>query len=358
MHVRLCKEIAQLEAVWLKLQSEGTAHVFQTFGWVKDWMETVGKKQRVEPFIVIVSKVVTDSPSLIIPFAIRRIGGVRILTMMGGFHADYAGAVVGKDFCADGVWDEIATLARKNHVDLIWVRNIPEKIGRLRNPLFSESCLPNDVAHAVSIAGSWQDFHELRVKSRIRADSRRQMKRLSEIGELKFQIAEDENERKFLTEVMIEQKRARYREMEVRDQFDESVNAEFYFRRNEGNCAPLPHVSALRLDDRVIAAHFGEVWGNRFYYLMPSHDQEWEKYSPGRLLLESLLKRCFSEGLEIFDFTGGGEAYKLEWANVEVQLFKYELSLTLKGKLFMMASDYYRKHGRRILSSVGKIWKR
>ncbi len=89
-----------------------------------------------------------------------------------------------------------------------------------------------------------------------------------------------------------------------------------------------------------------------------AYDPELEKYSPGRLLLENLLEWCFSKRLEIFDFTGGGEAYKLEWANVEVLLFKYELSLTLKGKLFMMASDYYRKHGRRILSSAWKMWKR
>ncbi|HQT27335.1 MAG TPA: hypothetical protein PLK99_12210, partial [Burkholderiales bacterium] len=234
MHVRASRGIAPLEEIWLKLQSEGTCHVFQTFGWVSDWMETVGKRQRVEPFIVTVSKEMQDFPSLIIPFAIRQIGMARILTMLGGFHADYAGTVLSGDFCVDGLWDEIATLARKDNVDLIWVRNIPEKIGHMPNPLFSESCLPIDAAHAVSIEGSWPDFYESRVKSRIRADSRRQIKRLSEIGELRFHIAQDENERNLLTEVMIEQKRARYTAMGIKDQFMESANREFYLRRNEG----------------------------------------------------------------------------------------------------------------------------
>ncbi len=356
MHVRLCREIAPLEEVWLKLQSEGACHVFQTFGWITDWMETVGRAQDIQPFIVTVN--LGESPCAIIPLCVRRVFGVRILTMMGGFHADYAGAVVGKDFCAGGLWDEIAILARKEDVDLIWVRNIPEKIEDMPNPLFAESCLLNDAAHAVSIDGSWLDFYDSRVKPRIRADSRRQLKRLSQIGELKFMIAQDGNERNFLTEVMIEQKRARYRAMEVKDQFVDSVNREFYLRRNKATIGPRPHVSALKLDDRILAVHWGEIHHGRYYYLMPSHHPEWEKYSPGRLLLENLLQWCFAEGLKIFDFTGGGEAYKLEWASVEVQLFKYELSLTLKGKLFMMASDYYRKHGRRILSSLGKIWKR
>lgn len=357
MKLRVWKEIASLRDAWLDLQADGGCHVFQTYGWVSDWLETVGKAQRVEPFIVSVS--MGESPCTIIPLCVRRIFGIRILTTIGGFHADYAGGVLGRDNCfTSDLWEQIGILAKKDNVDVIWMRNIPAMIEGMSNPVFNESCLQGDKAHAVSINGSWQEFYESRVKSRIRADSRRQTKRLSEIGELSFLIANDESEINMLTEMMISQKRARYKAMGVKDQFIEPENRKFYMKRNEGNIGARPHVSALLVDDRILAVHWGEIYRGTFYYLMPSHAPEWEKYSPGRLLLEYLLQWCFSAGLQVFDFTGGGEAYKLEWENLVTVLYKYECALTIKGKAFLMTSNVYRDHVRgRINALRNGAWK-
>ena len=362
MHVRVWKEMASLRDTWQKLQSDGRCHVFQTFEWVNDWLETVGKSLHVEPFIISASIDEQDEPFLIIPFAIRRMAGVRILGMAGGYHADYTGGVIAgdADACmAESLWGEVMRLAKVEDVDLVWLSNIPEQIDGRPNPVFSDSCIQTSEAHAVSIEGSWRAFYESRVKSRIRADSRRQIKRLSEIGELSFRIAHDESEINMLTEIMINQKRARYKAMGVKDQFLKPENRKFFMRRNEGNMGVRPHVAALLLDDRILAVHWGEIYHGTFYYLMPSHDPLWEKYSPGRLLLEHLLEWCFSNGLRCFDFTGGGEAYKLEWANSVTVLYKYERALTIKGKAFLMASSAYRNHVRGIIHAIRKgSWKR
>ncbi len=362
MYIKIYREITSIRDIWLELQLNGVCYIFQTIEWTEDWLNTAGKAQNVEPFVVLVSEAPQVSPSLIIPLAIRRVGGVRILMMMGGFHADYASAVMRKTCGAiysDGLWQSIVLHAKRCNVDLIWINNLPPSLGDIPNPLLAQNCRNIGMAHSVSLTGSWTDFYGTRIKSKLRSDSRRRAKRLMEFGEMSFKVAEDKEEADRLTQIMIKQKEDWYKAMGIKDQFAESANREFYLMRNRGKATPPPHVSALSVNDNIIAVHWGEIHDGRFYHLMPSYDMEWEKYSPGRLLLEKLLEWCFSEGLDIFDFTGGGEAYKLEWANIELPLYRYERVLTLRGKLFLAVADLYRSHIRRIITSVrNKLRKR
>ena len=75
-----------------------------------------------------------------------------------------------------------------------------------------------------------------------------------------------------------------------------------------------------------------------FYYPMPAHEGgDWEKYSPGRLLLEHLLEWLIQNNLLVFDFTVGGEHYKKDWCDTETPLYETLESITFKGKLYVLA---------------------
>jgi CelD/BcsL family acetyltransferase involved in cellulose biosynthesis len=94
-------------------------------------------------------------------------------------------------------------------------------------------------------------------------------------------------------------------------------------------------VSALLLDDKVLAAHWGYVAGDRFYYLMPAHESgDWRAYAPGRLLNEWLLKWAVESGLKYFDFSIGDEPYKFSYADLDVPLHDAFLPVNAKGRLF------------------------
>ena len=79
------------------------------------------------------------------------------------------------------------------------------------------------------------------------------------------------------------------------------------------------HFAVLKLDDIVLASHWGAFDENSFYYLMPTFNQEWNRYSPGRLLLENLIEWSIGKGLKVFDFTVGGEQYKKEYSRVSLR---------------------------------------
>ena len=67
-------------------------------------------------------------------------------------------------------------------------------------------------------------------------------------------------------------------------------------------------------DEKILSVHWGVVYKNIFYHLMPSISQnEFMKYAPGRLLLFNLIQWSIDNKIYKFDFTIGDEGYKRDW---------------------------------------------
>lgn len=69
-------------------------------------------------------------------------------------------------------------------------------------------------------------------------------------------------------------------------------------------------LSALYIDDQLIAAHFGMRSGNVLHYWFPVYDPVMQKYSPGLLLLMELARSAAAEGIERIDLGRGSEHFK------------------------------------------------
>jgi CelD/BcsL family acetyltransferase involved in cellulose biosynthesis len=72
--------------------------------------------------------------------------------------------------------------------------------------------------------------------------------------------------------------------------------------------------TALRLDGRLIAAHYGFHYAGRFTLYKPSYEPEFAKSSPGQVLLKHLFEVARDEKADEFDFTVGNETYKSRFA--------------------------------------------
>ena len=136
-------------------------------------------------------------------------------------------------------------------------------------------------------------------------------------------ITQESQELETITETMIEQKRRRYHETGVYDIFNQEASCNFFLGASQRlGQSGIVHVSALYCGETIIATHWGIQRDRYFYFIMPTYaGEEWQKYSPGRLLLENLLEWCFENNFAIFDFTIGGEIYKRDWCNIFRLLF-------------------------------------
>jgi hypothetical protein len=155
---------------------------------------------------------------------------------------------------------------------------------------------------------AFQDHFAHRRPSLVR-DSRQKRRHLeSEIGPLSFVL---HDARPAVFDQCIAWKSAQYLRTGVRDMFSRAQSAEL-FRRLERKGVLL--VSSLSAGGRLLAVHFGALSEARFYSWIAAYDPSLGRYSPGRLLLEDLLRERQARGDHEFDFGIGNSDYKWHYA--------------------------------------------
>ena len=363
MRIRVFKKFdSELQSLWLDLESRTKLYIFQRYRWLYHWQETIGKESpRTEPRIVQLED--SDGAQVILPFGIQLRHGVRLLSFLGGNQNDYNCPVFtskGKAmFQQPDFWEEI--FSKLPEFDLLYINNIPEGIAA--NSMFTcykENLLESNYSYSAELPSSWEEYQK-KLTTKIKADSRRSRKRLAEKGELRFEFLEPANEKlSKVLEAFFEQKRNRYQTTGAYDLLaSEAVRGFYSDMPSELGQGAKIQLSALFLDNLVLATHWGVVDQLNFYYLMPTFATEWKRYSPGRLLLEHLLKWSIEQGFKVFDFTVGGEEYKKEWCNQEMKLLEVLHARTLKGYLYFNALMARRalKRSSMIVNGVRKVRK-
>jgi CelD/BcsL family acetyltransferase involved in cellulose biosynthesis len=324
----------ELKNLWENFEEMSDCYFFQTHEWSTHWFNTIGNISGYEPLVIVVYE--SDMIKMIMPFAKIKKWGCTSIEWMGGIQTDYKAPLLAPLFDLTEkhfilIWEKVVTVLLNNQVSYCVFNNQPELIGERTNPFFNYfNYYSNEYAHYTKLPNEASTYFVKDERKKIFADSRRQRKRLSELGNLSFMIANNKSVHVELTNTMIIQKQRRFFEMNVQNILVNKQVHKFYtlLRSN------FIHCSGLKLNETFIATHWGIVFRNRFYYLMPSFEGgEIGKYSGGRLLLEELLKWAIDKGCHTFDFTIGGEAYKKEWCESQMEIRNSIVPLSLKGKL-------------------------
>lgn len=162
-----------------------------------------------------------------------------------------------------------------------------------------------------SLEPSWAAF-EAHWKARpvVRSgDSGRQRRRLEkELGPVRFEL-DDPSPQVF--EACVAWKASQYVATGVQNMFADPRNVALFRRLRERGVLL---VSSLRAGDTLLAVHFGSSHDGRTTWWVPAYDPAWSKFSPGRLLLEELMKASHARGDREFDFLIGDEGYKFMYA--------------------------------------------
>jgi CelD/BcsL family acetyltransferase involved in cellulose biosynthesis len=369
--VAVSHSLRDFDAWWPRSGATGAARcfAFQYADVLDVWCDTIGQANHVKPAFVTVFGA-SGMPALLLPLGIQVRNGLRILCFLDGEVSDYNAPVVfpeashwGPEVAA-GLWGLLPRALPP--FDLALLGKMPRLVGDLNNPLAALANVPHaESCHAVMLEGSWDNFAREHIRNP--SDSRRRRRKLEKRGKVRFVIAADEEQRALFLDAMMRLKRDKFIETKGYDVFTEPGFGAFYREatRRLGGAGPV-QVSALLLDDKILAAHWGYVAGDRFYYLMPAHESgEWRDYAPGRLLSEWLLQWALESGLRYFDFGIGDEAYKFDHCDVHVPLCDAVLPINVKGRLLaaMLTGKRYAKRSLRDsplapgLLSVRNFWR-
>ncbi len=327
---------------WLAIESTAISYPFQRYHWLEAWQRTLGDARGVRPLIVVVEGSPAGGKALL-PLGFWREKGMLVMGWLGAGVSDYRNALFAGEFESLELLDLTMRLARQNGADLVHLDQIPGRLSDGKpNPLVGGHLHRlHYMAHSLTLPIDFGQWLEQRTSPKERYNHRRAEKKLGEIGHLEFVVAKNKSERESFTEAMIGQKRERYRSTGVADLFEEAAFAQFYHlaAASDDIC---PHISALLLDGKPIATHWGMadsgsavINANAAYFLMPTFEGgELGRHSPGLVFLLHFIEHLAEAKKQVrLDFTIGDEGYKEKWCDEEMSLYSWHRGISLRGRV-------------------------
>jgi CelD/BcsL family acetyltransferase involved in cellulose biosynthesis len=327
--------------VWRELEQSADCTAFQSFDWLATWCRHIGPLSRTQPAIIVGRQ--GSETLFIFPLAVTP-GATRRLTWLGSDLCDYNGPLLAKA-CSSRLtpeqflplWREICARlqsdVRTRH-DLVELTKMPERVGGQANPFLT---LPNGLnpsnAYVSDLFGTWDQFYEAKRSSSTRRRDRTKLKRLGEMGEVRFVTPQNRDEIIRSVEMLMEQKARSFARMGVANMFDRSGWREFFVAvATDERSRHMVHVSRLDVGSTWSAINLGLMSRDTYCHVLASYDDgETSRFGPGVAHLRDLLRYAIERGLKHFDFTIGDERYKREWSDRTILLHDHVTAASVRG---------------------------
>lgn len=335
-----------IEADWRRFEVSAAGHVFQTFDVMEPWLRHVGAARGVSPRIVI-GRGEGGSVLFLLPLGIRHCLGARVLQWLGDDHADYHAGLFAPHFLASLAADpdegralvESVVARFKGEADVAYFRRQPASIAGYPNPFAAWHAFPHLVrSHWTRLAGSWDAYYRSKRDSGSRRHDRLKWQKMEALGPVAIIDAKTPAEIRPILKALFAQKQRSLAARGVPNIFASQAVRDFY---EAVALKPYPegpsHVSAIECNGEIVAANWGLVHGNRYYYVLTSYDAgPVARLSPGRALMHHLMRWSIDRGVEEFDFTIGDEDFKEHWCEQTESLYDSCALLSARGLPFWL----------------------
>jgi len=306
--------LRQLESDWHRLWEAGERNIFQSYHWVEAWWSTRTTASHL--FIALA----WDEQKLvaILPFAIRRWSGTRILEWAAQSVSDYCDAIAEHPEIVRLLWREVR---RAGGFDIIRLKNVHPDSLISRALADVMECRQEIGEVCLNLTSDWTDgdhwFRNLNKKKRNNWSRGKRM--LSQDARLDFRQSTQTPEPQLL-EQLVAMKRASMAANGIKSSSDVATLTEL--------TRALEKIQALRVflvtrDESVVAASINAVQGKALLAYFAVYDAAFARASPGILLMTEYTRWAFDSGLTKVDYLRGEEGFKFEFANGAVQLNSY-----------------------------------
>jgi len=158
------------------------------------------------------------------------------------------------------------------------------------------------------------------LKRSLRGDLRRQLRRMQEKGKVSFIVYNRNHEKEALArlEPFLKAHSRRWPGAYKAPSFHENII-------KRGLESGILHYSVLRINETSAAWHLGFVYRGRFYYYLPAQNEEFDRLSPGKVLLLKCVENAIERKLQIFDYLRGEENYKAGWTDKTETLWSFQM---------------------------------
>jgi CelD/BcsL family acetyltransferase involved in cellulose biosynthesis len=329
------------------VERANVGHPFLTHDWIRCWWESFGVGRKLNILMVrregslIAIAPLMISRTAIYGIPVRELGSIsndhtpRFDFVISGTASEHASAM-------EAIWRHLWDTHWEWDVMKLCQLEPGPTLDQLTRLAESKSCRlatwPSTDSPYLPIAGRFED-HFATLPRGLRANLRRRMKRLEEIGPVEFEQVS--------SEAAIDSALAEAFRMEAGTWKGEAGTAIACHNELARFYTSIAHAAArqgtlyltfLLLNGQRIAFDLSLIYGRRLFKLKPGYLQEHHACSPGQQLTTMTVRDAFARGLSEVDFLGSADDWKMAWTkNVRQHYWAYIFKKNVLGSLLYFA---------------------
>jgi hypothetical protein len=318
----------EFEQQWLTwLDQSLSAHVFYHPALIKAWLDTYLPLRHISPLFLVAE---SGESKVLFPLILWKRNWKNafqnLLVPAGYADYDYHNPIVASQNPNElpdmvSFWNEFSEILLTKKCPVKFDRFLLEGICHTAKNPQAETWTQNDFCPWLDLSPfqNPEDFLASLKKS-LRGDLRRQERRVSETGVLQYEVFSSSQLEKIQAEL--------FPFLSAHSQrWPEAYKAPYFHQKicEQGLKAGILHFSRITIDGISAAWHMGFVFKKRFYYYLPAHEERYQRFSPGKLILLKCIEDAIQKGIWVYDFLRGDESYKTGWTNQRLPLWTLQL---------------------------------
>jgi len=320
------EDFLALHDVWNRLLEEsGSNNIFLTYEWVSTWWGIFRDKKKL---LVLLLYDGDDLIGIVPLFRTRSF--FRKIAIIGSDLADYQDFIIlrKRQECMAAIFQFL--YEQMTQWDMLELAHVPETspnheffLYESTNPVNCFRYEKQNVAPFLPINDSSWDEYFGGLKNHFRRNLRRRVRQLEEIGYRVQQCEADDEIEKSLA-ALFEFKVKQFKRKNSVNFLQCQRVKQFYMEIAKELCHKgWLNCTYLEIGDAIAAAQLSFIYDNKCYAYLTAFDHDhYPNYAVGRVLHLHLLKQCFADHLQEFDFLLGGEQYKFDWTTFMRNLYR------------------------------------
>ena len=348
LDLEVVRDFAAFEALendWNSLfQRAGQCHqLFQTYSWNWHWCQSYlvpdGADSDLKLSVVVGRR--DGRVVMIWPLITKRHMGVGYICWMGAPVSQYSDVIIEdapekmdwmnaswRFICADLAGDMVC-IPKVREDSVLWA--LLQQLG-VRPDQETEAPYAD-----LAKAGTY-DVYASRFSSRQRKNRRRQRRRLSEHGEISFEVLKKGPAAAAAAQQAIDMKRLWLEKQALVSKAfsDRRIDAFFSSALASGERPAGCEVGVLKVGDETAAIEIGVACNGRLasHICVYSLDQKFVQSGAGGIVTDDTIRHCLDGDIDTFDLMAPADPYKYEWTDAAVKVCDYAVPLTSRGHAY------------------------
>jgi CelD/BcsL family acetyltransferase involved in cellulose biosynthesis len=324
-------EFKQLRELWNDLLAKSDCNsAFLTWEWLLTWWRHFGKGR--ELVILLAQEdedIIAAAPLMYSNYDLTAFK-IKKMEFLGTEHTDYRNFVLTrrKVECMKSFMNHIYNL----NWDFLHLKQIPEtassvlSLSRICDKNFLESRRVSGCSFYIPLCASVDEFWKKQAGTH-RHNIRRRLRRLKENFDISYERCNSINSLPQAIDTLINLHQKRWALVGEEGSFRSDLRfAGFLLDVSKAFVENgRLHFSFMKANAEPVSAAICFEYNNTFYYYHSGYDPSYSRFGVGSLLIAHLIEEAIHDGMSMFDFLNGAEAYKRNWTSLMKNYLEFQL---------------------------------